>query len=423
MAPGPRGGSGSFTPRVISCTLAQRRSEMRRIALAPCQCELSRPHQDESNRAQSESLSASSLDESTRSILAGLATVYPMVVAFERDQPNRVAWLRDECDLTLTADENASTTLADIFRQDSMRPGRSILLNEFMGRLAAEDCATSEPIPGGLLDTPIELSSFDVLRAGEPPLRIALLRPASAGKLEGVLEKNQELETCVRSLSHDLRSPLVSVLGFTRLLRDEFGDPIGKTGKHFIDRIEQAGRHMERLIHDMLELARIEDTPHCPVHLHPTPVLEQLAAELKLRLDESGIELALPIDPPTLICDRTRLYQLFSNLVGNAIQHMDIDVDIDEADPSARGHIEVEIETVANGWQLAVRDNGPGIEAEDCERIFDAFQTARKPGQAKKSSGLGLAIVKKIVEAHRGRVWVESQPGQGARFVVWLPRE
>jgi signal transduction histidine kinase len=133
---------------------------------------------------------------------------------------------------------------------------------------------------------------------------------------------------------------------------------------------------------------------------------------LKWQLDEKNIDLVLPENPPTLICDRTRLYQLFSNLIGNAIHHMNR--------PSA-ARIEVELETISDGWQITVSDNGQGIPVEDHDRIFRAFEAVHRPSSNGKSSGLGLAIVKKIVESHSGRVWVESEPGAGACFIVQLP--
>ena len=262
----------------------------------------------------------------------------------------------------------------------------------------------------------VELLLLDAMHsAGTEPGGRGDLAPTTP--FEQLTKKNEELETCIRSVSHDLRSPLVSVLGFARLLRDEFGEPIGRTGLHFLDRIEQAGRNMERLLSDMLELSRIEDTPNCEVHVNPIAVLDQLGAELKIPLDEAEVTLLVPSEAPILICDRTRLYQLFSNLIGNAIHHV-----------SAGGRIEVSVETVDDGWEISVADDGTGIAPEDRDRIFEAFQTATPPssrGRAsqKKASGLGLAIVRKIVEAHHGRIHVESEVGEGARFVVWLPRE
>jgi len=227
-------------------------------------------------------------------------------------------------------------------------------------------------------------------------------------------KKNEELEAYVRGVSHDLRSPLVSLLGFTRLLRDDYQEVLPRTGLHFLDRIEQAGRNMERLLHDMLELSRIGEIADCRIPVHPWPILEQLASELKLQLDAKDIALELPDDSPTIRCDRTRLYQIFSNLIGNAVRHMD---------SKSGSLICVEIDDVEDGWQISVRDNGPGIAPMHRERIFEAFQTASERPQGSPSGGLGLAIVKKIVESHSGRVWVESELGVGSRFVVWLPRD
>ncbi|MAG31419.1 MAG: hypothetical protein CL908_11095 [Deltaproteobacteria bacterium] len=235
-------------------------------------------------------------------------------------------------------------------------------------------------------------------------------------------KKNEELESYARSVSHDLRSPLSALLGFTRLLRDDYRDLLPETALHFLSRIEQAGQNMELLLHDLLELSRIGATPECRVHVNPLPVLEQLYSELRLQLDEKGIVLELPESGPTLLCDRTRLYQLLSNLIGNAIHHMG---------DQPNGRIEVAIDVTPGGWQITVADNGPGIRPEEQERIFEMFETgrpttaqtaAKSMGRpAKKSSGLGLAIVKKIVETHCGQIRVESEPGAGARFIVFLP--
>jgi signal transduction histidine kinase len=87
----------------------------------------------------------------------------------------------------------------------------------------------------------------------------------------------------------------------------------------------------------------------------------------------------------------------------------------------ACAQVRVEIESVSDGWQIQVIDNGPGIRLEDQTRIFGAFETASRASGQRRNSGLGLAIVKKIVDLHSGRVRVESAPGEGARFIVWLP--
>jgi PAS domain S-box-containing protein len=223
--------------------------------------------------------------------------------------------------------------------------------------------------------------------------------------------RHEELEQTVRAVAHDLRSPLVSVLGFSRLLRDDFGGVLGERGTHYLERISEAGRTMETLIRELLEFARIGHGEQ-RVLVDPRPVLEQLKGELKPRLDAAGVALALPAEPPLLLCDRTRLYQLFSNLIGNALDHMG---------PCEAPRVAVEIGEDERWHQLVVRDNGRGIDPSQHRRIFEMFHSLPRDG-GRKGTGIGLAIVQKIAELHGGRAWVESAPGQGAAFHVALPR-
>ncbi len=239
------------------------------------------------------------------------------------------------------------------------------------------------------------------------------LRDISEGRrrYETLRRENAALESYVHSVSHDLRTPLVSLLGFTRLLRQDFGKLLNESGRHFLSRIEQAGNSMEFLIRDLLELSRVERAGVAPAPVDPRNVLLQIFAELKPRLDEAGIDLKLPALPPVIHCHRTQLYQIFSNLIGNAIQHM--------GDCAVR-EIRVEIHERPGQHVIVVRDRGVGIPEASRERIFEAFHTVGK-GSGPESTGIGLAIVKKIALAHEGRVWVESKPGHGSAFHVSLP--
>jgi PAS domain S-box-containing protein len=229
---------------------------------------------------------------------------------------------------------------------------------------------------------------------------------------ESLARKNAELEHYVHAVSHDLRSPLVSLLGFTRLLREDYGTRLDPKGLHFLDRIEQAGRTMEALIRDLLELSRIGRAPHATSRVNPRSVLTQLSAELKPRLDAQGVALALPEDAPALVCERTRLYQLFSNLIGNALDHM--------GDPP-RPRVEVEVVDQRDHHLIVVRDNGRGVPPEHHERIFEVFQSLGPRRDGSRGTGMGLAIVRKIAETQGGHAWVESEPGRGASFKVRLP--
>ncbi len=376
------------------------------------------------------------LDAVTRSMLEGLASLHPLVLAV--DASRRVVWLNDDLDIVSDRDAGpgdetghrgaaisgggaaalVGRPLSDLLRAirsdtldlskpqsrkfiaDMKENGRVVRARFDLGRAGCENARQ-----------PLEVSAFQMQDALQNSLFVCVVdRHEPRASLE---KKNDELEACVRGVSHDLRSPLVSLLGFSRLLREDYGGVLDRSGLHFVNRINQAARHIEQLLQDMLELSRIGAGTPCRVHVNPAPILQQLHSELKLQLDEKSIELVLPEAPPTLVCDRTRLYQLFSNLIGNAIDHMD---------RASSARIEVELETISDGWQITVSDNGQGIRIEDHERIFRAFESANRPNSGRKSSGLGLAIVRKIVESHSGRVWVESELGAGARFVVRLPK-
>lgn len=230
---------------------------------------------------------------------------------------------------------------------------------------------------------------------------------------EELRRKNAELELYVQNVTHDLRSPLVSLLGFSRLLRQEYAEGMDETARHFLDRIEKAGHTMEALINDLLELSRIGGAHDHKAYVNVSDVLTQLQAELKPRLEGQGVRLRLPSEPFVVLCDRTRLYQVFSNLVGNALDYMG-PVD----DPT----ITIDVFEDPDEHRIVVQDNGRGIEPSQRERIFDLFQTCGPRADGRRGTGIGLAIVKKIAQSQRGRVWVESRPGQGAAFHLTLPR-
>lgn len=221
----------------------------------------------------------------------------------------------------------------------------------------------------------------------------------------------EELEHCIRAVAHDLRSPLVSLLGFARLLRQEYGSQLDETALHFVDRIEQAGLTMESLVEELLDFSRIGRAGEQPILVDPLPVLRQLQAELKPGLETTGTRLELPEDAPLVFCDRTRLYQILSNLIRNALEHMGA---------CALPVVQVSIVDADGAHRISVADNGRGVLAADRERIFELFQQGS--GCGRRGSGMGLAIVRKIAATHAGRAWVESEPGHGSTFHVTLPK-
>jgi len=221
--------------------------------------------------------------------------------------------------------------------------------------------------------------------------------------------------------SHELRTPLAAVLGFIETLQGAAKNDTGAR-EQFLELMRNQANRMTRLIDDLLSLSRIELNAHVRpdsmVDLEPAvgTVLEYLAPLAK----DSGIELETDIRVPEahVIGDRDELVQVFQNLVENAMKYGQsgkrVVVLVEAGPASADGE-----ETI----DLKVRDFGPGIAPEHVPRLTERFYRVDVgQSRAKGGTGLGLAIVKHIVNRHRGRLIIESQPGEGSTFTVRLPR-
>ena len=223
--------------------------------------------------------------------------------------------------------------------------------------------------------------------------------------------KNAELEQFTYTVSHDLKSPLVTVAGFLgHLERDAVAGDKHKVSEDAA-RIRQAVTKMGALLEDLLELSRIGRVTH-PSQDVPFADIAKDAVELVGgRLEQRGVRVEIQEGLPTVYGDRLRLVAVVQNLVDNAAKFMrpgvDPLVEIGSRGPDATGH------TI-----LFVRDNGIGIAPEFHDRVFGLFN---KLDPQTEGTGVGLAVVRRIVEAHGGRIWVESSAGQGAAFCFTLP--
>jgi PAS domain S-box-containing protein len=214
----------------------------------------------------------------------------------------------------------------------------------------------------------------------------------------------------VHTVSHDLRSPLTAVLGYTELV--ERVGPLNEQQQEFLHRIQGSVQSITTLVNDLLDLGRLEsgfDTRREAVRLES--VLQYSVGLLDSLVRKKNIHLSQKIagDLPPLRANPIRIRQMIDNLVGNAIKYT----------PEG-GEIRVRLEAEGQQVILEVSDTGPGIPREEQSRIFEKFYRASNVTET-KGTGLGLAIVKSIVDSHQGRVWVESVLNQGASFFVVLP--
>ena len=220
---------------------------------------------------------------------------------------------------------------------------------------------------------------------------------------------NTELEQFAYVASHDLQEPLRMVTSYTQLLERRYRDKLDGDADEFMGYIVEGAKRMQQLINDFLTFSRLgtRGKPFEPTDCGA--VLNQAIANLQAAIENNKAVVAH--DPmPNVMADGSQLVQLFQNLIGNAIKfHGD-----------KRPEVHVGAECKGPEWVFSVRDNGIGIDSKYYERIFVIFQ--RLHGRTEYSgTGIGLAICKKIVERHKGRIWVESQVGMGSTFYFTIP--
>jgi signal transduction histidine kinase len=216
------------------------------------------------------------------------------------------------------------------------------------------------------------------------------------------------------NMSHELRTPMNAILGFTELIRDGVYGEVSPKVTAMLERIQANGRHLLGLINDVLDLSKIEagqlklETADYALRDLVQTVrasTESLAAAKKL-----GLRIELPDILPAARGDERRISQVLLNLVGNAIKFTEA------------GEVVVSVAVDETSFEIAVTDTGPGIPADEQEKIFEEFhQIDSSSTRRKGGTGLGLAISKRIVELHGGRIWVESEPGRGSSFRFVIP--
>jgi signal transduction histidine kinase len=224
----------------------------------------------------------------------------------------------------------------------------------------------------------------------------------------------KEMDEYTYVISHDLKEPLRGIEAFSKFLVDDYRDKLDEEGRHRIDVIRNSALRMQRLINDLLRFSRLgqQKNPFAPVGLNA--MLMHVRLNLQYALDAKKVELLVD-KLPTVMCDATAMTEVFHNLISNAIKYNDkphpvVEVGCEEKADHQTGQAE---------YVIRVRDNGLGIKQEYFEKIFQIFQRLQRD---EEGTGIGLTIVKRVVEWHGGRVWVESEFGNGTTFYFTLPK-
>jgi PAS domain S-box-containing protein len=222
--------------------------------------------------------------------------------------------------------------------------------------------------------------------------------------------KNAELEQFTYTVSHDLKSPLVTINGFLGFLEQDAVSGNMERLKKDSQRIHEAVQKMKRLLNELLELSRIGRMMNAPRSIPFNELVDEARALVQGRLEERGVTIHTQADLPVIYGDRPRLIEVLQNLIDNAAKYMG-----GQKNP----RIEIGQHGEENGLPVFfVRDNGMGIEPEHHERVFGLFN---KLDAKSEGTGVGLALVRRIIEFHGGRVWVESEAGMGSTFLFTLP--
>jgi signal transduction histidine kinase len=212
-------------------------------------------------------------------------------------------------------------------------------------------------------------------------------------------------------LSHDLKNPVVSIQGFCSLLMKNHIKDLNEKALFYIQRMQANASLMTDLLGDLVELSRIGRIEDKKTKISIQEVIKSVWAEASTSLAAQNVEFVSPENLPQLCYSEKRLYQIFYNLLSNALKFRD---------EERKTKVEIGHQEDKDNYIFFVRDNGIGIEQKYHNKIFESFSQLKETKS--EGTGMGLAIVKKIVEANQGKVWVESRKGAGSTFYFTIPK-
>jgi two-component system sensor histidine kinase/response regulator len=233
--------------------------------------------------------------------------------------------------------------------------------------------------------------------------------------LEEVQKINKRKSDFISSVSHELRTPLTSIKGYAAIL---IAEKLGHLPPAVKERLEKINSHSDELVHmvnDLLDIARIE-AGKTTMNIEPQDLksmIDSICDLILIQCKNKNIELATDIkkDIPYVLADRTQIKRVFINLLGNAVKFT-----------PENGKITIRVNTKDSMVQIEISDTGVGIPVDALSKIFEEFyRVDNSINQQVKGTGLGLSLVKHIIEAHNGKIWVESKVGVGSTFIFTLP--
>ena len=217
---------------------------------------------------------------------------------------------------------------------------------------------------------------------------------------------NKGLQEYAHIVSHDLKSPLRSIMALSTWMQEDYRDVLDEAGQKNLQLMQDKIELMDNLISGILEYSTANSSNLVNSDIDLNCVVSDITDSIYI---PEHVTVAVPVKLPTVLADKTKIHQLFQNIIGNAVVHIE----------KEKGLVEVLCSENENYWQFTIKDNGVGIPEKYHTKIFEIFQSV---GTNERSSGIGLSIVKKIVDRYNGRVWVDSKVGIGTNFHFTLQK-
>ena len=223
----------------------------------------------------------------------------------------------------------------------------------------------------------------------------------------------EELVRLFSILSHDLKSPIFAVDGFSDLLISDYSDKLDEEGQDFLRRIRGGAQHMKRVLDDMSHIVKVLSRPNTR---RPTPlreIVEEVIQKYNYMIEEGGVSVDVPADLPVVNVDAEKLRDALGAIVANALFFTDRD--------NGSRQIAIDSANVADGVRICVRDNGIGIDPKYAHQVFELGGMSKLDKPRGGGPGYGLYLAKRIVESHGGTLTVESNLGEGSTFCMTIP--
>ncbi len=223
----------------------------------------------------------------------------------------------------------------------------------------------------------------------------------------------EELLRFFSVLSHDLKSPIFAVDGFSELLLSDYLDKLDEEGQDFLKRIRSSSQYMKKVLDDMSHMVKLLGRPTVK---RPTPlreVVEEVLLKYNYLIEEGGVRVDVPQDLPTVNVDAEKMREAIGAIISNAVFFTD----------RPKGERKVAIESTRDGssYKFCVRDNGVGIDSRYAQQIFELGGVSKLDKQRGGGPGYGLFLAKRVIESHGGSVSVDSKLGEGTNLCFTLP--